>query len=318
MTRQLISYTNGHLNRAGVWRKDPAWVADRLAQPDTLIIPVWRNRNLIRGLGNQASSPTAVTTTRSSATRIVEAASEMVFLGLDAKIPVFTADLSTIEKEQALDLVGSGEFVDLRRVGPLMEAREATLMAYARGMLHWHRHHRYCGHCGQPTESQQGGHMRLCTNPDCGQETFPRTDPAVIMLVEHTPSNGGPPQCLLGRHSAWPSGSYSTLAGFVEPVESLEEAVAREVFEEVGIRVAQVRYQASQPWPFPASLMLGFRAQAETTTLKIDPDELAEARWFTAEKIRSFGEWGDDSASLRLPRKDSIARFLVEDWLGGG
>ena len=189
-------------------------------------------------------------------------------------------------------------------------------MAYARGILHWHQHHRYCGQCGHPTENQHGGHMRLCLNPDCGRETFPRTDPAVIMLVEHTPSNGEPPKCLLGRHSAWPPGSYSTLAGFVEPVESLEEAVAREVFEEAGIRVANVRYQASQPWPFPSSLMLGFRAQAETTAIKLDPDELADARWFTAEEIRSFGEWGDDSASLRLPRKDSIARFLVESWLG--
>ncbi len=101
----------------------------------------------------------------------------------------------------------------------------------------------------------------------------------------------------------------------MEPVESLEEAVAREVFEEAGVRVTNVVYQASQPWPFPSSLMLGFRAQAETTTIKVDPDELAEARWFTAEELRSFGEWGDDDASLCLPRQDSIARFLVESWM---
>ena len=211
--------------------------------------------------------------------------------------------------------MSEGEFVDLRRAGPLLATRDATLMAYARGILHWHQHHRYCGKCGHATESQHGGHMRLCTNPDCSRETFPRTDPAVIVLVEYRPANGGPPRCLLGRHQAWPPGAFSTIAGFVESVESLEKAVAREVFEETGVRVGNVIYQASQPWPFPASLMLGFRAQAERTTITIDPDALAEARWFTAEELRSFGEWGDEAAPLRLPRKDSIARFLVESWV---
>ena len=315
MTEQSISYTNGHLDRAGILRKDPAWIANQLARPNTHIIPVWQSRNLIQGLNGRATSPTAVIITGDSAKNIVDIASEMIFLGLDTDSAVFAADLSTREEEQALKLVSAGTFVDLRQVGPLLNAQEATLMAYARGMLHWHRQHQYCGLCGHPTESQQGGHMRQCTNSACGRQTFPRTDPAVIVLVEHNPSNGEPPRCLLGRNSAWPVGVYSTLAGFVEPVESLEEAVAREVFEEAGIRIKNVRYQASQPWPFPASIMLGFRADAETTTINIDPDELGDARWFTAEEIRTFGEWGEDTASLRLPRKDSIARFLVESWI---
>jgi len=314
ITKQAISYTNGHLDRAGILRKDPAWIANQLAQPTTRIIPVWQSRNLIQGLNGRTDSPVAVITTVESAANIIGAASEMVFLGLDTDTAVFAADLSANEEEQAFNLTGAGEFVDLRQVGPLLEAREATLMAYARGMLYWHQQHRYCGGCGRPTASQQGGHMRQCTNDACGRQSFPRTDPAVIVLVEHKPVNGEPPQCLLGRNSAWPSGVYSTLAGFVEPVESLEQAVAREVFEEAGVRVKNIRYQASQPWPFPASIMLGFRAQAETTQINIDPEEIGDARWFTAEEIRTFGEWGDDTGALRLPRKDSIARFLIDSW----
>jgi NAD+ diphosphatase len=315
MVGQALSYAGGRLDRAGPLRQDPAWVTDQLAQPETLIIPVWRSRNLIRGLGNNPPCPTAVTCPRDFASQIIDAASELIFLGLDTETAVFAADLSACEEIDVIDLVGGGEFVDLRRVGPLMEAREAALMAYARGILHWHRHHRYCGQCGHATESRHGGHMRFCTNPDCGRETFPRTDPAVIMLVEYRPSNGGPPKCLLGRQSRWPPGSYSTLAGFVEPGESLEEAVAREVYEEAGVHIGNVSYQASQPWPFPSSIMLGFRAQAETTALRLDHNELEDARWFTTEEIRKSGEWGDETAPLRLPPKDSIARFLIELWL---
>jgi NAD+ diphosphatase len=142
----------------------------------------------------------------------------------------------------------------------------------------------------------------------------PRTDPAVIMLVVR---GGGdrPHQCLLGNNTKMPNGVYSTLAGFVEPGESLEEAVAREVYEEAGVRVTDVTYTGSQPWPFPASIMLGFRATAVTTDIDIDPQELDDARWFTAEDLRTFGEWADDDADRRLPRKDSIARALIETWL---
>jgi NAD+ diphosphatase len=315
LMRQTLSYAGGHLDRAGTLRKDPAWVADWLARPETLIVPVWRSRNLIQGLGDNLPFPTAITCLRDSASRIVDAASEIVFLGLDTDTAVFAADLSAYEETEVIDLVGGGEFVDLRRAGPLMKAREAALMAYARGILYWHQHHRYCSQCGHATESRHGGHMRLCTNPDCSRETFPRTDPAVIVLVEYRPSNGEPPKCLLGRHSRWTPGAYSTLAGFVEPGESLEEAVAREVCEEAGVRVGNVVYQASQPWPFPASVMLGFRAQAETTAITIDHDELEDVRWFTAEEIRKSGEWGDKAAQLCLPPKNSIACFLIESWL---
>ena len=156
--------------------------------------------------------------------------------------------------------------------------------------------------------------MRKCTSTECGAPSFPRTDPAVIMLITHQPTSG-PAQCLLGRQAIWPEGNYSTLAGFVEPGESLEEAVAREVHEEAGIRVKNITYQASQPWPFPASIMLGFWGEATTTDIQVDEHEIEAASWFDAPDLRTFGEWGDDDTKFHLPRKDSIARFLIETWL---
>jgi len=181
------------------------------------------------------------------------------------------------------------------------------MLAYARGILHWHRQTRFCGVCGSPTELREAGHLRVCTNPACAAHHFPRTDPAVIMLV----SRGD--RCLLGRKSEWPDGMYSTLAGFVEPGESLENAVAREVMEETGVAISNIRYHSSQPWPFPASLMLGFYATAETEEINYDPAELEHARWFTR------AELADGGAGIRhRPRSDSIARRLIETWVAGG
>ena len=173
--------------------------------------------------------------------------------------------------------------------------------------MHWHRRHRFCGRCGAPTESRKAGHLRVCTRPACGLEHFPRTDPAVIMLVHDDEA------CVLGRRPGWPPGLHSTLAGFVEPGESLEEAVAREVREEAGLEVPLegIRYNSSQPWPFPASLMLGFHARAERAPLTVYEAELESVAWYSRETLRNLEE-GDD---LRLPRRDSIARRLIEDWL---
>ena len=274
-TMEALRYAGGHLDRADRLRKDPDGLAARLARPDTRVVPVWRDRSLIAGLDDHPPAITAVTAVApagDAAALVLEASAETVFLGLDGGTAVFAADLSDLAEDEAAGLAGLGGFVDLRRAGPLMAAREAAMAAYARGILHWHRSHRHCGRCGTASESRDGGHMRLCGDPGlgipgCGQRTFPRTDPAVIMLVETGPADGAPARCLLGRHRRLPPGVYSTLAGFVEPGESLEEAVAREVREETGVHVAEVVYQASQPWPFPASIMLGFRARARTTAV---------------------------------------------------
>jgi NAD+ diphosphatase len=173
--------------------------------------------------------------------------------------------------------------------------------------MHWHSRHGFCGVCGSPTLSASAGHVRKCTNPGCGSSHFPRTDPAVIMLAHDGE------RALLGRQKVWAKGMYSTLAGFVEPGESLEEAVRREVMEETGVAVGEVVYHSSQPWPFPASLMIGFHAEARSGTIDLVDGELEDAGWFTRAELRRFADQGKS-----LPRQDSIARQLVEDWLARG
>jgi NAD+ diphosphatase len=171
--------------------------------------------------------------------------------------------------------------------------------------MHWRTKHGFCGVCGHTCEQRAAGNVLHCTNATCGTQHFPRTDPAVIMLVHRGD------RALLGHSARFPiANMYSTLAGFVEPGESLEEAVAREVFEEAGVRVANVTYHSSQPWPFPASIMLGFHAEALCDTIVVDRDELTDARWFTRAEVRAAEAHG-----FTVPRGDSIARRLIEDWL---
>jgi NAD+ diphosphatase len=196
-------------------------------------------------------------------------------------------------------------FEDLHKVGALLGRAEGALLAYARGMVHWHRRHLFCGRCGSETTSIEGGHVRRCDGEGCGILHFPRTDPAIIVLVTSEDA------CLLGRQVKWPPRVFSTLAGFVEPGESLGEAVAREVSEETGVTVTDVTYHSSQPWPFPSSLMLGFTATALRIEPRVDENELQEARWFGREELR--GQVA--SGRVRLPRPVSIARRLIEEWL---
>lgn len=294
-------YAANGLDRAGHLRREPDWLAAQLAHPETLFVPVWRGQNLVAGLAEGA--PSALLVRRAS---LVSLEGEAVLLGLREARAYFALDLSHSEAPlEAIRAEGPIEFTDLRRVGPLLARPDGALLAYARGILHWHGRHRFCGVCGSPTRSEEGGHVRRCVSPACKAAHFPRTDPAVIMLV----TDGD--RALLGRQAAWAKGQHSTLAGFVEPGESLEEAVAREVHEETGVVVDDVAYHSSQPWPFPASIMLGFTARALTAELTVDPEELEAARWFDRGFIRGHAE--DDS--FRLPRRDSIARRLIEDWL---
>ena len=229
---------------------------------------------------------------------------EAIFLGEEDRLAYFAIDLAGNDPSPPAVLLQLGRFRDLKGVAALLDRRDGALLAYARAMTHWHRRHQFCGDCGWPTRSAEGGHVRVCANKKCGLQHFPRTDPAVIVLVE----SGD--QCLLGRQPIWPKTVYSTIAGFVEPGESVEEAVVREVFEETGIRVHAVEYHSSQPWPFPASLMLGFTARAEKTSILLDQNELEDARWFSRSEIRTCLENG----TLRLPSAISIAYRLIEDW----
>ena len=195
---------------------------------------------------------------------------------------------------------------ELRRFVQTLPTEEAALVVHAVALGEWHRSNRHCPRCGGSLAVSDAGHLMVCSG--CGRQQFPRTDPAVIMVVTDDED-----RCLLGRQERWPEGRYSTLAGFVEPGESLEQAVAREVFEEVGIEVGEVAYFGNQPWPFPASLMVGFFARARTTEIDVDGAEISDARWFTRDQMRAEAEAG----TLLLPSGISISRSLVETWYGG-
>jgi NAD+ diphosphatase len=235
--------------------------------------------------------------------RLAAAEGNWALLGLLDGAPVFAIDLSAAEDPTTILPPGLGDFADLRRIGPGMPAEQAAMLAHARGLLHWRSRHRFCGVCGQPCVPRSAGNAMACTG--CETQHFPRTDPAVIMLVTH---DG---RALLGHSTRFPRANmYSTLAGFVEPGESLEEAVRREVFEEAGVRVGRVAYHSSQPWPFPASIMLGFYAEALTEEIVIAADELRDARWFSRAEVRDPAAHG-----FSVPPPDSIARRLIDDWL---
>jgi NAD+ diphosphatase len=229
-------------------------------------------------------------------------------LGEAGEHAYFALGLPDTDETLPVSLAKVGDLRDLRSVAALLDHRDGALLAYAKAMTYWHRRHQFCGACGSPTRSSSGGHLRVCTNPQCAEHHFPGTDPAIIVLVTCGE------RCLLGRQPTWPVGRYSIIAGFVEPGESLEAAVAREVWEEAGIEAEEVRYCASQPWPFPSSLMLGFTAQAVSTTIRPNDGELEDVRWLSRDEIVSELRRG----TLRLPPEVSISYRLIESWFDAG
>jgi len=291
-----LTYSGGWLDRAGARRTDPDWVQDVLTAEGTRIIPLWRDHCLV-------ADDRPLSLAAQPAEKMLAVAAEPVLLGLDGDAGVFAADLSALEEAEALALVGASATRDVRRLVTGLTRAEATTLGHARGILHWHRNQRFCGICGAVTASRHGGSARGCTG--CGKLLFPRIEPAVIVLVE---AAAAPARCLLGRHLGAAEGRFSTLAGFVEVGESLEDAVRREVAEEAGVRVGEVRYQGSQAWPFPAGLMVGFRARARSDEIAVDREELAEARWFTSDEVRAL-------LTIHPRNPDSIDKHLIEAWL---
>jgi NAD+ diphosphatase len=315
-------YAHPGFERAGLRRREPDWIRERVADPASVFVPVWRSHNLVIELAE--GEPRAACLTVEAVVAVYGeigdvderlARGEVVFLGVIDERAHFALDVSPVEtaldmlRSPALAAAGIAEagirFADLRQLAGRLERQEGALLAFARAMLLWHSRHRFCGLCGSPTRSEEAGHMRRCTDPACHAMHFPRTDPAVIMLV----TDGD--RALLGRNKNFVPGMYSTLAGFVEPGESLEDAVAREVREETAIAVSAVHYHSSQPWPFPANIMLGFYAEAASSEIAVDYSELEDARWFERSWLLSHV----DDDSFRMPRRDSIARRLIGDWL---
>lgn len=298
-----VPYAGLRLDRATDRRDDPAWAAALAADPRARVRPLWRDQCLVAGDPPLPVSLTAADLDDTDSDRLV-------LLGLDDATPEFAVDLSDLTLADALAAAGADAVADIRSLFASLAAPEAGILAYARGLLYWNRHQRYCGRCGSEAVSRNAGLVRACTNGDCGTLLFPRIAPAVITLVETITS---PRRCLLARHRASMAGGYSLLAGFVEIGESLEDAVHREIFEEAGVRLRDVGYVGSQPWPFPAGLMVGFRATAAEESVSVDGNEILEARWFTRQEVRDYGE-----SRSGLGRIDSIDRVILTGWLAEG
>lgn len=288
-------FAGAFVDRSGERRKDPDWLSKAAGSKDSRFVPVWGERCLVGG-----DPLHSVLLDRRQIDQFIDDPNDLVFLGLFRDLPAFAIAIDSHD-DAAAPFAELGEFQDLRFLGTVLPPDEANLVAHARALVIWHRSQLFCGKCGAVAQPEAGGNSRRCSNASCATILFPRVDPAIIVLVS---KNG---RCLLGRQSNWPENRYSTIAGFVEPGESLEDAVRREVFEETNIHVGQVRYHSSQPWPFPSSLMLGFVADAHSDNIILNDGELEDAQWFTPEQLRS--------EFPKLPFRISIARRLVDDWL---
>ncbi len=305
-----VTFGGSGLDRAQALRGDPqalaaAWAAAR-------VLPFWRGRPLVQG---EAAETTLAWLPADHP--LVADAAEPVFLGRDDGDPCFAADVSASLAEGASagafdssrqphpGLPAHQAFADLRAVMAALSPRAAELAATGRALLEWHRSHGFCAACGARSAQTQGGWQRQC--PACAATHFPRTDPVVIMLI--TRGN----RVLLGRSPGWPEGMYSLLAGFIEPGETIEAAVRREVAEEAGVPVGQVRYLASQPWPFPASLMLACRGEALDDRITLDPAELEDALWVTREEM--VEALAGQNPVIRPSRRGSIAQFILSRWV---
>lgn len=288
-------------DRAAHLRADLDALERMLGARDSLLLPVWRDHNLTWNDDN----PRLCVIESAEAQHWIDRAAELCFVGtLDGR-PAFTVDLSNLsEPLDGTSLSSRATFQQLLTIGGRLNPLDAELAAFSRAVFHWHRQHRYCGACGAETRPREGGHARYCSQADCGAKHFPRTDPAIIVLV----TRGD--RCLLGHQRGWPKGMYSTLAGFVEPGENLEQAVVREVKEEAGITVRDPRYWKSQPWPFPSSLMLAFRAEAVTETIDVDGVEIEHAAWFTREDLLHPSD-----PSFFYPPAYSVAGQLIRTFL---
>ncbi|MET0225566.1 MAG: NAD(+) diphosphatase [Dokdonella sp.] len=298
MSQRTNVFAGSTLERNAELRDDAEWAAAQRADPKARhVLLADDGRALIQ------SGVDALHLLGADELRAFVAEPSPTYLGSDDIGPLFFISLEEALIARIAQAVG-GDFIDLRSAGTRLHPFQAGLFATARALAHWHARTRFCGVCGMRVEWHAMGHRAKCTNPQCATEHFPRVDPAMIVVVSWRE------QCLLGRQANWPEGRYSTLAGFVEPGESLEDAVRREVFEEAGVRVGECEYYSSQPWPFPSSLMLGFTAKATTPAISIGR-ELSDARWFSVDDLIG----GLDDRSIVLPPRVSVSHELIAHWL---
>ena len=304
----IYCFAGNPLDRASERRRDTAWIASLIDDPAARILPLRELRPLTRGSTAPALDWQKLAPWRDQ----IDHGATLVFLGLDDERPYFAIDASG-----AGEIPGAradeGEAIDARTLAPLLPAGEAAILAEARSLIDWHARHRFCAQCGSPTRVTAAGWVRRC--PECKASHYPRSDPVTIMLAVRGE------RALLGRNRRRPGSRFSCLAGFMEPGETLEECVRREVHEESGVRVGRVKYLACQPWPFPSSLMMGFLCEALTEEITVDPVELAEARWFEREEIRAMvaraATGPDDPTQVSVPGPVAIAHQICRRWSNG-
>jgi NAD+ diphosphatase len=298
---EIYCFAGNPLDRASERRRDSAWIAGLLADPAARLLPLHELRPLTRG----DDTPMLDWQRPAAWQEAIERGATLIFLGLADGIPHFALD--------AGPMVGANEPFDARSLAPLLPGNEAAILAEARSLIDWHNRHGFCAQCGSPTRITAAGWVRRC--PECKASHYPRSDPVTIMLVVDGE------RALLGRGKRRPGSRFSCLAGYMEPGETIEEAVRREVHEESGIVVGDVRYLACQPWPFPSTLMMGFLCQALSEEIMVDPEELAEARWFSRDEIRAMvaraaaGE--EDPTQVSVPGPVAIAHHICRRWSYG-
>lgn len=297
-----IPFSGDPLWRASNERREQEWVEAHLRSPASRFLPMWRN-NALATTGDQ----TSLLWLDSSVLKHAAERDKPVLLGIRDEVAHFAVDLSPLEEPlTALGLEGA-EFADTRAAAARLDGGEAGILAHARSLVDWHKRHGFCPACGAPTDQREGGYMRKCDA--CGAEHFPRTDPVVIMVAWRGE------RCILGRQRAWAPNFYSALAGFIDQGETIEEAVRREVMEEVGLEVDGVEYRRSQPWPFPSSLMIGCFAHVTGEQETIDPWELDGARWFTREEIRrAIADPDPEKHGFGVPGRIAIAHHIIKEW----
>lgn len=291
------------LDRAETQRRDEQWISDQAKDPQSRFLPFNDLNVLIAGEAMPRLAWLSVGELPKGG------GGELVLLGLMEGATHFAVDVTGRDgMASAVDGEPGMRFEDCRAAGEMLSAQEAGIVAQARAQLDWHKRHGFCSVCGAATEKRRGGQMRRC--PDCGAQHFPRTDPVIIMVVADAAND----RCLLGQSRGRLSRMrmYSALAGFMDQGEAIEEAVAREVMEEAGIQVKSVRYHSSQPWPFPSSLMIGCIAEAASTDIHMDAEEMTDVRWFTRAEVVAALE--GKSETLALPGPIAIAHHLIKAW----
>ncbi len=299
----LNTFTSDNLNRYSENRRNDGWIESMFASKNSYLIPIHLSKVL---LTENNSLPVFINSEKKQLIRNQKL--DLIFLGEIEGNYFFAFDTLKLDKNLNADIEKLGIYSELRAAAPLLSKDHITILSLARSMVYWNHTHKFCGICGNQTILQDSGFKRICTNTKCSAEHFPRTDPAIIVLV----SKGE--KCLLARQAKWRKNQYATVAGFVEPGETLEQAVAREVKEETGVVLDKIYYHSSQPWPFPATIMLGFTAEAASEEIVLGDHELEDAKWFSREEIITNVREG----KLLFPSRISISFKLVEFWFNQG